>query len=149
MRAVAQRVRSARVEVDGGVISSIRTGLLVYLGAGRDDTASDVVAIADKLAHLRIFEDDAGAMNRSVLEVGGEALVVSQFTLYGDARKGRRPSFVEAMAPDAARALYDECLEQLRARGVPACGGRFRAMMAVHSENWGPVTILLDTRKTF
>ena len=149
MRAVAQRVRCARVEVERDVISSIGPGLLVYLGAGRGDTSVDVSAIAEKLANLRIFEDAEGAMNRSVLEVGGEALVVSQFTLYGDVRKGRRPSFVDAMPPDDAIVLYDEVLTSLRELGVPTVAGRFRAMMSVHSENWGPVTILLDSRKGF
>jgi len=149
MRAVVQRVRSARVEVEGALVSSIGAGLLVYLGAGKGDSSRDVEAVTEKIAHLRVFEDDSGAMNRSLVDVGGEALVVSQFTLYGDARKGRRPSFVEAMAPDEARVLYEESLSRLRALGVPTSGGRFRAMMAVHSENWGPVTILLDTRKTF
>lgn len=149
MRAVVQRVRSARVEVDGEVVSSIGQGLLVYLGAGRGDGEADLATIVDKVANLRIFEDEAGAMNRSVLDVAGEALIVSQFTLYGDARKGRRPSFVEAMAPDEARVLYEQAIERLGRVGVPTRGGRFRAMMAVFSENWGPVTILLDSRKTF
>jgi len=149
MRAVVQRVRSARVEVGGEVVSSIGPGLLVYLGAGQGDGEADLEGIVDKIANLRIFEDDAGAMNRSVTDVGGQVLVVSQFTLYGDARKGRRPSFVEAMAPDDAKVLYERAIERLAARGLPAFGGRFRAMMAVFSENWGPVTILLDSRKAF
>jgi D-aminoacyl-tRNA deacylase len=149
VRAVVQRVRSARVEVDGALVSSIGTGLLVYLGAGHGDGAPDLATVVDKIAHLRIFEDDAGAMNRSVLDVRGEVLVVSQFTLYGDARKGRRPSFAEALEPEAARGLYEGAIAALQALGVPARGGRFRAMMAVFSENWGPVTILLDSRKAF
>jgi D-aminoacyl-tRNA deacylase len=149
VRAVVQRVRSARVEVDGQVVSSIGNGLLVYLGAGRGDAETDVALLTDKIANLRIFEDADGAMNRSVLDVGGQALLVSQFTLYGDARKGRRPSFVEAMPPDDARLLYERAIARLSELGVPTCGGRFRAMMAVQSENWGPVTILLDSRRTF
>lgn len=149
MRAVVQRVRSARVEVDGSVVSSIGDGLLVYLGAGRGDGDADVALLTDKIANLRIFEDGEGALNRSVKDVHGEVLVVSQFTLYGDARKGRRPSFVEAMPPDDARLLYERAIARLVEIGVPSKAGRFRAMMAVHSENWGPVTILLDSRKGF
>lgn len=149
MRAVVQRVRSARVEVEGQSVGAIGEGLLVYLGIGKGDGDGDLATIVEKVATLRIFEDQAGAMNRSVQDVGGEALIVSQFTLYGDARKGRRPSFVEAMAPDEARALYERAIERLSALGVPTRGGRFRAMMAVFSENWGPVTILLDSRKAF
>ena len=149
MRAVVQRVRSARVEVDGDVVSTIGPGLLVYLGAGRGDSDQDLALVTEKIANLRIFEDEAGAMNRSVLDVGGEALVVSQFTLYGDARKGRRPSFVDAMPPDDAKRLYERAIERLVALGVPTRGGRFRAMMSVASVNWGPVTILLDSRKAF
>ena len=149
MRAVVQRVVSARVEVDGAVVSSIGRGLLVLLGAGRGDRDEDLDLLTDKIANLRIFEDEAGAMNRSVLDVAGEALVVSQFTLYGDARKGRRPSFVDAMPPDEAKVLYERAIQRLGQLGVPTQGGRFRAMMSVFSENWGPVTILLDSRRAF
>lgn len=149
MRAVAQRVRSARVEVDGALVSSIGEGLLVYLGAGREDTERDVEYVSEKLANLRVFEDDSGSMNRSVLDVHGEALVVSQFTLYGDVRRGRRPSFTETAEPEDAERLYESCIARLSAHGVPTRAGRFRAMMAVFSENWGPVTILLDSRKAF
>ena len=149
MRAVVQRVRSARVEVDGEVVSSIGPGLLVYLGAGRGDGEADLATIVDKVANLRIFEDEAGAMNRSVLEVAGEALIVSQFTLYGDARKGRRPSFIDALGPDEARLLCERFVTRARALGVSVETGRFRTAMQVELVNDGPVTLLLDSRKQF
>lgn len=145
MRAVLQRVRSASVTEDGRVLSSIGHGILVLLGVGLNDTESDASWLADKTANLRIFEDDEGKMNLSVLDVAGEVLVVSQFTLYGDARKGRRPSFSYAAPPERADALYLRYVGELKARNVPAQTGRFRAKMLVNIENDGPVTILLDT----
>lgn len=145
MRAVLQRVRSASVTEDGRVLSSIGHGILVLLGVGLNDTESDASWLADKTANLRIFEDDEGKMNLSVLDVAGEVLVVSQFTLYGDARKGRRPSFSDAAPPERADALYLTYVGELKARNVPAQTGRFRAKMLVNIENDGPVTILLDT----
>lgn len=150
MRAVVQRVSRASVTVDGRVTGSIEAGLLVFLGAGAGDGANDLAYIVDKLANLRIFSDDAGKMNRSVLDTGGGVLVVSQFTLYGDARQGRRPAFTGALEPIAARALYDQALVALRAAGVVRVeAGEFAADMKVELLNDGPVTILLDSRKVF
>lgn len=149
MRAVVQRVRSARVEVEGEPISSIGRGLLVYLGAGRGDGAPDVALLAEKIAGLRIFEDDAGAMNRSVQDVGGEVLVVSQFTLYGDARRGRRPGFSSAAAPEEANRLYRYFVTRVAAVGLEVKEGIFRAMMDVRLVNHGPVTLLLDSTRAF
>lgn len=148
MRAVVQRVRAASVRVDGSEISRIGRGLAILLGVGRDDTARDVNLLAEKIANLRVFEDRAGKMNLSVLEVGGEALVVSQFTLYGDCRKGRRPGFDKAAPPDLANTLYNEFVEMLRACGVPAKTGQFQARMLLTIENDGPVTLALDTKET-
>lgn len=149
MRAVAQRVSGASVLVDGEVVGAIGRGLLVYLGAGRGDGPGDVEAMVSKLAGLRIFEDEAGKMSRSVLDIGGEVLVVSQFTLYGDVRKGRRPSFTQASPPEEAERLYEEVVAGLRGVGLTVATGRFRAMMTVDASVWGPVTILIDTRKAF
>ena len=149
MRAVVQRVREASVTVDGDVIGAIRVGLLVLLGIHQDDGDSDLEYLADKVLGLRIFPDGAGRMNRSVLEAGGEILVISQFTLYGDCRKGRRPSFVAAARPEVAKALYDRWLERLRQAGVGTQEGVFGAQMAVHLVNDGPVTVLLDSTRTF
>ena len=150
MRAVVQRVVRAKVTVDGRVTGAIEHGLLVLLGAGQGDTQTDLAYIVDKIAHLRIFADDAGKMNRSVLDIGGGVLVVSQFTLYGDARQGRRPAFTGALAPDAARQLYEQSLVALRTAGVTDVqAGEFAADMAVELINDGPVTILLDSRKGF
>jgi len=150
MRAVVQRVSRARVSVDGRVTGAIDHGLLVLLGAGAGDTATDLAYIVDKISHLRIFADDAGKMNRSVLDVGGGVLVVSQFTLYGDARQGRRPAFTGALEPGLARALYEDALAKLRQAGVSSVqAGEFAADMAVELVNDGPVTILLDSRKGF
>lgn len=145
MRAVIQRVRSASVAVDGCVVSSIGKGVLVLLGVGLNDSESDAEWLADKTANLRIFEDGDEKMNLSLLEVGGKALVVSQFTLFGDARKGRRPSFSEAAPPDRADALYQVYVDRLRKLDAQVQTGRFRARMLVNMENDGPVTILLDT----
>ena len=149
MRAVVQRVTSASVAVSGEVVGSIDAGLLVLLGVGQGDATADADSLADKILSLRIFEDDAGKMNRSLLDTGGECLVVSQFTLFGDCRKGRRPSFAEAAAPEVAVVLYERFVEAIRDRGVTVATGGFRAEMAVSLVNDGPVTLLLDTRKLF
>jgi len=145
MRAVLQRVRSASVTVNGDRISAIARGLLILLGVTRDDDAKAAARLAEKTAALRIFEDQAGKMNLSVRDVGGEALVVSQFTLYADCNKGRRPSFMNAASPDEARELYERFCELLIGLGVPTRRGQFGAKMIVSLENDGPVTILLDT----
>ncbi|OUM98586.1 MAG: D-tyrosyl-tRNA(Tyr) deacylase [Firmicutes bacterium ZCTH02-B6] len=145
MRAVIQRVRSASVQVDGQVVGSIGRGLLVLLGVGQGDSEADAALLADKLAGLRIFEDDQGKMNLAPADVGAEFLVVSQFTLYGDIRKGRRPSFTGAASPDHARALYERCKDLLRARGFNVESGVFGARMLVQLENDGPVTLWFDT----
>jgi D-tyrosyl-tRNA(Tyr) deacylase len=150
MRAVVQRVTRAKVTVENRVTGKIGAGLLVLLGAGQGDTAADLAYIVDKVANLRIFADDAGKMNRSVLDIAGGVLVVSQFTLYGDARQGRRPGFSGALEPAAARALYEQSLTALRGAGVAQVqAGEFAADMAVELVNDGPVTILLDSRKGF
>ena len=150
MRAVVQRVTRASVTVDTRVTGAIERGLLVLLGAGAGDGQSDLAYVVDKVVNLRIFPDDAGKMNRSVLDVGGGVLVVSQFTLYGDARQGRRPAFTGALEPIAARSLYEQALTQIRATGVAIVeAGEFAADMKVELINDGPVTILLDSRKQF
>jgi len=150
MRAVIQRVTRAKVTVDGQITGAIDAGLLVLLGAGDGDTEADLGYIVDKTANLRIFADAAGKMNRSVLDIGGGVLVVSQFTLYGDARTGRRPAFTSALEPVRARALYEQALDALRRAGVAQVqAGVFAADMAVELVNDGPVTILLDSRKAF
>ena len=149
MRAVVQRVSRARVVVDGQVTGAIDAGVAVLLGVGREDTHDDAAYIAEKIAHLRIFEDETGKMNRSLLDTAGAALLVSQFTPYGDARKGRRPGFDQAAPPEQANALYEECVRALRAFGVRVETGVFRAHMAVELTNDGPVTILLDSAKLF
>jgi len=149
MRAVVQRVKKARVEVDGEVVGRIGEGLLVLLGVRRDDTEKDVEYLVEKVLGLRIFEDNEGRMNLSIMEVGREVLAVSQFTLYGDCRRGRRPSFDEAAPPDLAERLYGLFVEGIRKKGVKIQTGRFRALMDVHLINSGPVTILLDSRKVF
>jgi D-tyrosyl-tRNA(Tyr) deacylase len=150
MRAVVQRVTRAKVTVDDRITGEIRAGLLVLLGAGQGDTAADLAYIVDKIANLRIFSDDAGKMNRSVLDIGGGVLVVSQFTLYGDARQGRRPGFTAALEPALARALVEQAVTGLRQAGVAQVQtGEFAAHMAVELVNDGPVTILLESRKAF
>lgn len=149
MRAVVQRVSRAQVRVDGEVVGAIGRGLLALVGAADDDGDADVAYLTDKIVNLRIFPDEAGQMNRALADVGGSLLIVSQFTLYGDARKGRRPSFVKAMAPGPAEALYEKLVRAARATGVPVETGRFRAMMEVELVNDGPVTILLDSRRLF
>jgi len=148
MRAVVQRVSRANVTVDGEEVGAIGGGLAVLLGVGRADTEADADYVARKVAGLRIFPDDEDKMNRSVLDVGGGVLIVSQFTLYGDVRKGRRPSFVEAAPPDRANALYEYFVARLKAEGVGhVATGRFQAMMGVSLTNTGPVTILIDSKK--
>ena len=149
MRAVVQRVTEAKVEVAGEVVGEIGIGLLLLLGVARDDSGQDADYIADKAANLRIFDDDEGKMNRSLVDVGGGMLVVSQFTLYGDARRGRRPSYAEAAAPENANALYEYFIGRLRQQGIRVETGVFQAMMRVSLTNDGPVTILLDSRKEF
>lgn len=149
MRAVVQRVSRARVTVEGRVTGEIGSGLMVLLGVGREDTSATAASMAEKIAHLRIFEDDQGKMNRSLLDVKGGALVVSQFTLYGDARGQRRPSFITAAPPDLAKVLYEEFSAALQRLDVPVATGIFQAMMSVELVNEGPVTILLDSDKTF
>jgi D-aminoacyl-tRNA deacylase len=149
MRAVVQRVSRACVTVDGGITGEIADGLMILLGVGRADTTVVAIRMAEKIANLRIFEDDQRKMNRSLLEIKGSALVISQFTLYGDARGQRRPSFVGAAPPEQARKLYEEFSETLRRLGVTVASGVFGAMMSVELVNEGPVTILLDSDKTF
>ena len=149
MRAVVQRVSSSSVTVDGSVIGSTKQGLLVLVGVTDTDTTEDVQYICDKVSHLRIFEDEQDKMNLSVLDVGGEVCVVSQFTLYGDARKGRRPNFMKAAPPEMAERLYLELVEAFKGRGLIVSTGQFQAYMQVELVNDGPVTILLDSSKEF
>lgn len=149
MRAVVQRVKACSVRVDDRLIGGIEAGLLVYLGVGKNDSAKDLTALCEKIVNLRIFTDDQGKMNRSVLDTQGGILVVSQFTLFGDAREGRRPSYTEAAAPEMARELYEKALTQLALSGLRIEHGEFQASMEVAYTNMGPVTILLDTEKRF
>jgi D-tyrosyl-tRNA(Tyr) deacylase len=147
MRAVLQRVSSARVTVDGNEVGAIGPGIVVLLGVERDDTAADVDRLADKVRDLRIFDDDQGRLNRSVVDIGGSVLVVSQFTLCADCSRGRRPSFVRAARPEDAVALYEAFVARLRASGVTVATGAFRAMMQVSLVNEGPVTLILDSKQ--
>jgi D-aminoacyl-tRNA deacylase len=149
MRAVVQRVSRASVTVENSVAGEIAAGLMILLGVGRDDTSAVAVSMGEKIANLRIFEDDQGKMNRSLLDVRGSALVISQFTLYGDARRQRRPSFIAAATPEQAKKLYEEFSEAMRRLGVTVATGVFQAKMSVELVNEGPVTILLDSDKTF
>jgi D-tyrosyl-tRNA(Tyr) deacylase len=149
MRAIVQRVSRAQVSVNGEITGKIGLGLLVLLGVGRDDTEADASYLAEKIAGLRIFEDDAGKMNLGLAEVGGSVLAVSQFTLYGDVRRGKRPSFDAAASPEKARQLYEFFVEQIRATGLRCETGRFQEMMKVELVNEGPVTMLLDSGKAF
>jgi D-aminoacyl-tRNA deacylase len=149
MRAVVQRVIRASVTVEGELTGQIGQGLLVLLGISGDDAESDADYLADKLAGLRIFEDESGKMNLSVLDAGGAVLAVSQFTLYGDVRRGKRPSFDAAARPERARELYEYFVARVRAAGLRCETGRFQAMMNVELVNAGPVTILLDSKKAF
>jgi D-tyrosyl-tRNA(Tyr) deacylase len=150
MRAVVQRCRRAQVTVEGAVVGAIERGLMVLLGAGKGDGDADLAYVVDKLVGLRIFPDGEGKMNRSVLDIGGGVLLVSQFTLYGDTRKGRRPAFLDALEPVAAEALYERAVAAVREAGVAQVAtGVFRADMQVELVNDGPVTILIDSRKQF
>ena len=149
MRAVVQRVSRAQVSVNGEITGQIGLGLLVLLGVGRDDTEADAIYLAEKIAGLRVFEDDQGKMNRSVQDVGGSLLAVSQFTLYGDVRRGKRPSFDGAALPERARHLYEFFVERIREFGLHCESGRFQETMKVELVNEGPVTILLDSGKAF
>ena len=149
MRAVVQRTGWSEVRVEDEVIGQAGPGLTVLIGVGQDDTESDAAYMAEKIANLRIFQDDAGKMNCSLLDVGGQILAISQFTLYGDCRKGRRPGFDQAAPAEQARSLYEKFVEQLRAKGIVVACGQFQAEMKVTLENQGPVTMLIDSRKCF
>ena len=149
MRAVVQRVSRASVCVEGSITGEVATGLLVLLGVGPEDETSDADYLADKIVGLRIFEDEEEKMNRSVVDVGGAILAVSQFTLYGDVRRGKRPSFDAAARPERARELYEYFVSRVRAQGVRCETGVFQAMMQVELVNSGPVTILIDSKKQF
>lgn len=149
MRAVIQRVGRASCTVDGQVTGRIGRGLLAFLGVGREDTAADRDILVDKIVNLRIFPDENGKMNLSVKDIGGGVLLISQFTLYGDCRKGRRPDFSSAGRPEAARRLYEEAAETIRSAGVEVQTGLFAAHMDIDSLNDGPVTLMLDSRKAF
>lgn len=149
MRAVVQRVSRGEVKVDGAAVGAVGKGFVVLLGVARGDEEADARALADKVAGLRVFEDQAGKMNLALAEVGGGVLVISQFTLLGDARKGNRPSFIDAAPPEVGDALYQRFCALLREKGLPVATGTFRATMAVELVNEGPVTILLDSRRLF
>ncbi|NWG03805.1 MAG: D-tyrosyl-tRNA(Tyr) deacylase [Syntrophaceae bacterium] len=147
MRAVIQRVKSAEVHVDGRLMGKIGTGLLVLLGIGKGDGEKDLTFLTSKIPELRIFEDSTGKFNLSLKEIRGEMLIVSQFTLYGDCKKGRRPSFSEAEDPSIAKGLYQRFVQTLREQGIPVQTGEFQAKMEVHLINHGPVTLILDSRQ--
>ena len=149
MRAVIQRVSEAKVEVEGEVIGQVGRGLLVYLGVAKEDTEADAAFMADKLVNLRIFADEAGKMNRSVMEIGGGVLLISNFTLQGDCRKGRRPGFDAAADPQRAEPLYEKVAELMARSEIPVAKGSFGAHMQVSSINDGPVTFLLDSKRLF
>lgn len=146
MKVVVQRCKEAQVMVDGEVTGAISQGLMVLVGVTHEDTEKDAKYLADKVARLRIFEDDEGKMNYSVMEVGGGILSVSQFTLYGDCRKGKRPNFMAAAKPDIAEGLYEQFNRELRDKGLEVATGRFGAMMDVTFTNWGPVTLIIDSK---
>ena len=149
MRAVVQRVKTAKVIVSGEVVGEIGKGVLIFLGVGVGDKSDDAEYLASKIVHLRIFGDDEEKMNLSLLETGGEALIVSQFTLWGDCKKGRRPSFIRAADPAVANDLYKKFIFYLKAKGIQVAEGKFQEMMDVHLVNDGPVTLLLDSAKNF
>ncbi len=146
MRAVVQRVKESSVTIEGDTIGKIGAGLLVFLGVSKKDSIDDVNFLADKILNLRIFEDEQGKMNRSILESQGDILVVSQFTLLGDCSKGRRPSFMDAAEPDKANELYEQFVEKVSNKGITVNTGRFRAIMNVHLVNDGPVTFIVESR---
>ncbi|BDG46348.1 MULTISPECIES: D-aminoacyl-tRNA deacylase [Parageobacillus] len=147
MKVVVQRAKRAKVTVNGETVGSIGHGLVLLVGVTHSDTIEDVAFVADKIAHLRIFEDESGKMNLSVLDVGGEILSVSQFTLYGDCRKGRRPNFMEAAKPDHALPIYEALNEALRQKGIRVETGKFGAMMEVELINDGPVTLIVESKE--
>ena len=147
MRAVLQRVTRSKVVVDGEIVGSIGKGLNVLLGISKDDTMEDIPYLKDKIINLRIFEDEEGKMNRSLLDVGGEILLISQFTLYGDCRKGRRPNFMDALGGDEAKKIYDEFVKSLKETGIKVETGIFGAHMDVSIENDGPVTLIVESKK--
>ncbi len=149
MRAVIQRVNRASVRIDGSTTEKISHGLVVLLGIRGDDTTRDLQWMADKTVNLRIFEDHEGKMNRSLADINAEMLIVSQFTLYGDCRKGRRPGYSSAAPPEIAEPIYDRFIEEIKSRGIKTATGTFRAMMEVELVNHGPVTLLLDSEKNF
>ncbi|MFV3011866.1 D-aminoacyl-tRNA deacylase [Clostridium botulinum] len=149
MRAVVQRVISSKVEVDGKIIGSIGKGLNVLLGISKEDTEEDIKYLKEKIINLRIFEDENEKLNKSLLDIGGDIIIVSQFTLYGDCRKGRRPSFIEALGGEEAYILYNKFIESIKKEVNNVATGEFGADMKVYIENDGPVTILLDSKKTF
>ncbi|NLV15774.1 MAG: D-tyrosyl-tRNA(Tyr) deacylase [Syntrophomonadaceae bacterium] len=145
MKTVVQRVKSARVLVDDRIIGEIETGLLALIGVGKDDTLKEVDFVADKIVNLRIFEDQSGKMNLSVLDIGGQVLAVPQFTLYGDVKKGRRPNFTEAALPELGKSLFDEIIRKITERGIKVNTGEFGAKMLVEISNDGPCTIIIDS----
>jgi len=147
VRAVIQRVSQGKVTVDSEEVGAVGPGLVILLGVGQADSTNDIEYLVSKIVNLRIFSDDAGKMNRSLLDVSGEALIVSQFTLWGDCRKGRRPSFIEAAPPELAEELYLKFVERVKELGIKTATGRFGAMMRLHLVNDGPVTLILDSRK--
>ena len=149
MRAVVQRVKESKVEVKGETVGAIGPGLLILLGVGEEDSEKDCAYLAEKIAHLRIFSDEEGLMNLSLMDTGGAALVVSQFTLWGDCRKGRRPSFAQAAGPERATVFYDHFISLLKKKGLRVATGRFQEMMDVFLVNDGPVTLMLDSKKAF
>jgi D-tyrosyl-tRNA(Tyr) deacylase len=149
MRAIVQRVKESKVEVKGRIVGSIGLGVLVFLGVGQDDSEKDCDYLANKIANLRIFPDEDGLMNLSLIDIDGAALVVSQFTLWGDCRKGRRPSFAKAGPPEKASELYEHFVGLLKEKGLQVATGKFQEMMAVYLVNDGPVTLMLDSEKVF
>ncbi len=149
MRAVVQRAHKAQVSVEGKVVGAIERGLVAFVGAEKGDTDADLNYTVNKIAGLRVFPDDQGRMSRALSDIGGSLLAISQFTLFGDMRRGLRPSFDDAMEPAAAEALFNRFVAEVKARGLPVQTGQFRAMMDVYVENDGPVTILIDSRKRF